>query len=273
MDSERQDNAILEFRDVTVRFDDTVALDSLSFVVRKGETWVFLGAAGSGKTVLLKTAMGLVHPDSGSVLVFGRDITTMKEVELFEVRSEIGMLFQESALFDSLTIEDNVAYPLKNQPGRNLSAEEIHKRVVDALRFVELENTLDKVPSELSGGMRRRVGIARASVTDPPLLLYDSPTAGLDPITANNIMAFIAKQRDVKHTTPLIVSHRAQDGELMANYVYNEATNKLERRGDEDCPAAHTIFVVMNEGRFVFQGSLEELGQSQDSYVSKFGRR
>jgi phospholipid/cholesterol/gamma-HCH transport system ATP-binding protein len=264
---------VLEFRDVTVRFDRVTALDRVSFAVRRGQTWVLLGAAGSGKTVLLKTAMGLARPNEGKVFVFGEEITAMYEDQLFQVRSEMGMLFQESALFDSLTIKDNVAYPLRNQPGRALDEEEIHKRVVEALRFVELEDTLDKVPSELSGGMRRRVGIARASVTDPPLVLYDSPTAGLDPITANTIMAFVAKQRDLKRTTTLIVSHRFQDGELMANYVYDEGTGSLKRPEAGHSPSASTVFVVMAEGRIVFQGSQQELESSQDPYVSKFGRQ
>ncbi len=264
-------DVVLEFRDVTVLFDAVKALDNISLKVHRGETWVFLGAAGSGKTVLLKTAMGLVRPDAGHVSVFGQEITTMEERELFRIRAEMGMLFQESALFDSLTIEENVAYPLRNQPGREVSAEEIHERVVDALGFVELEDTLDKVPSELSGGMRRRVGIARASVTNPPLVLYDSPTAGLDPITANTIMAFVAKQRDLKQTTTLIVSHRFQDGELMANYVFDEKSAALQRPSNGAAPAAHTVFAVMKEGTIAFQGTQEELHRSTDPYVSKFG--
>jgi phospholipid/cholesterol/gamma-HCH transport system ATP-binding protein len=264
---------VLEFRNVTVRFDRLTALDNLSLTVRRGETWVFLGAAGSGKTVLLKTAMGLVHPDEGQVFVFGEEITAMREEELFRIRAEMGMLFQESALFDSLTIEDNVAYPLRNQPGRALDPDEIERRVVEALRFVDLEDTLKKVPSELSGGMRRRVGIARASVTNPPLVMYDSPTAGLDPITANTIMAFVAKQRDLKRTTTLIVSHRFQDGELMANYVFDESTGSLKRPDSGSSPRDHTVFAVMKEGRIVFQGFQPELEQSRDPYVSKFGRQ
>lgn len=267
------DDVVLEFEDVTVRFDETVALDRVSFQIKRGETWVILGAAGSGKTVLLKVAMGLVHPDEGRVLVFGEDITAMKERELFGIRSKIGMLFQESALFDSLTIEDNVAYPLRNQPGRDFSDDDIQKRVVDALTFVELEKTVEKMPSELSGGMRRRVGIARATVTDPPLAMYDSPTAGLDPITANNIMAFIAKQRDLKQTTTMIVTQRYQDGILMANYQFNAKTGKLEPPSNGDCPARHTVFLVMQEGRIAFQGTQPELEASDDKYVSKFGRR
>lgn len=271
--SDAHKEIVLEFQDVTIRFGEIVALDRLSFQVKRGQTWVILGAAGSGKTVLLKTAMGLIHPDEGRVLVFGEDITSMKETELFRIRSEIGMLFQESALFDSLTIEDNVAYPLRNQPGRNFSADEIQKKVVDALTFVGLEKTLTKVPSELSGGMRRRVGIARATVTDPPLAMYDSPTAGLDPITANNIMAFIAKQRDVKHTTTLIVTQRYQDGILMANYQIDPATEKWMPAADvKNSVMQQTIFIVMQEGRIAFQGSQAELEASTDTYVSKFGK-
>lgn len=266
------DEVVLEFENVTVRFDETVALDKLSFQVRRGQTWVILGAAGSGKTVLLKTVMGLTSPDEGRVLVFGEDITAMSEHELFRIRSEIGMLFQESALFDSQTIEDNVAYPLRNQPGRNFSADEIQTRVVDALTFVGLEKTLEKVPSELSGGMRRRVGIARATVTDPALAIYDSPTAGLDPITANTIMAFIAKQRDLKHTTTLIVTQRYQDGILMANYQFDPATEKFKAASGESS-SAQTVFIVMQEGRIAFQGSQTELEASTDDYVSKFGKR
>ncbi len=268
-----KEDVVLEFKDVTVRFDETVALDRLSFQVRRGETWVILGAAGTGKTVLLKTAMGLVHPDDGNVLVFGEDITLLEESELFRIRSEIGMLFQESALFDSQTIEENVAYPLRNQPGRNFSPEEVKTKVVDALTFVGLGKTLDKFPSELSGGMRRRVGIARATVTDPVLAIYDSPTAGLDPITANNIMAFIAKQRELKHTTTLIVTQRYQDGILMANYQFDPETEKWKAAEGENSPAHRTIFVVMQEGRIVFQGSQRELEASTDDYVSKFGKQ
>src|SRR6476646_7313804 len=191
----------LKFEHVTVSFNDKPALDDVSFEVPAGDTRILFGAAGSGKTVLLKTALGLQRPTAGRVFVFGQDISEMREEELFEVRSKIGMLFQESALFDSMTIEDNVAYPLLNQRAIRCSPDEALPRVKDALRFVDLEGTLEKFPSELSGGMRRRVGVARAVVTDPPLILYDSPTAGLDPVTAHTIIKLIAKQRDVKRTT------------------------------------------------------------------------
>jgi phospholipid/cholesterol/gamma-HCH transport system ATP-binding protein len=266
-------NAVLVFENVTVRFDDTVALDNVSLRVQPGETWILMGAAGSGKSVLCKTAMGLIRPDEGRVELFGEDITAKGERELFPIRAKLGMLFQESALFDSLTIADNVAYPLRNQIGSRATEEEIGVKVREALEFVELADTLEKYPSELSGGMRRRVGIARATVTDPPLAIYDSPTAGLDPITANTIMTFIAKQRFLKRTTTLIVSNRVQDGLLMANFTYNPETNRLGPNPEGDCPARHTKFVVMREGKIAFAGPLAEFEAVTDPYVSKFGKR
>lgn len=258
---------------VSLSFGGAPVLDDVSLTVRKGETWIILGAAGSGKTVLLKLIMRLLRQDRGQVQLFGDDVSHRGEREFYAFRARIGMLFQESALFDSLTIEENVAYPLENQQGSRVAPGEIDRRVKEALEFVELGHTLKKVPSELSGGMRRRVGIARATVTVPDLALYDSPTAGLDPITANNIMAFIAKQRDLRGTTSLIVSHRYQDGVLMANYEFDAASGTLVRPREADCPARRTRFLVMNEGRIVFSGSQHELEASTDPYVSKFGRR
>lgn len=262
--------AILRFEGVSVAFDDTRALEDLSFAAARSETRVILGAAGSGKTVLLKTALGLVEPVSGSVYVFGRDIGKMPEEERFEMRSRIGMLFQESALFDSLTIEENVAYPLLNQKSIHCPPEEVRPRVEEALRFVELGDTLEKFPSELSGGMRRRAAIARAVVTRPELLLYDSPTAGLDPITAQTIIALIMKERDTNHTTTLIVTHRYQDGNLLANHQYNARTGEIEPARGSDL---RTVFMVLKEGRLVFEGSQEELERSSDPYISKFSKQ
>jgi phospholipid/cholesterol/gamma-HCH transport system ATP-binding protein len=217
---------------VSVSFDDVTALADVSFQAYEGESRVIMGATGSGKTVLLKTALGLQRPDSGTVYVFGKDISRMRERELFEIRSKIGMLFQESALFDSLNIEENVSYPLLNQLSIHCPPGDVLPRVEEALKFVELEGTLEKFPSELSGGMRRRAAIARAVVTQPPLLLYDSPTAGLDPITANTIVALIVKERDLNKTTTLIVTYRYQDGNLVANFRYNPENGGLERAGD-----------------------------------------
>jgi phospholipid/cholesterol/gamma-HCH transport system ATP-binding protein len=262
-------NAVLRFDHVSVSFGDTVALDDVSFQSSEGESRVIMGATGSGKTVLMKTALGLQRPDKGTVYVFGRDISRMRERELFQIRSKIGMLFQESALFDSLNIEENVSYPLLNQESIRCPAAEVLPRVEEALKFVELEGILEKFPSELSGGMRRRAAIARAVVTQPPLMLYDSPTAGLDPITAHTIMALVVKERDLNKTTTLIVTYRYQDGNLVANFHYNPKNGQLEpaRNGNG---APRTTFMVMRDGRLVFEGQQVELEASQDPYVSKF---
>jgi len=261
---------ILRFERVNVSFDGVQALYDMTFEAREGESRVILGAAGSGKTVVLKIALGLVRPDSGKVFVFGRDISNMKEQELFGIRSRIGMLFQESALFDSMSIEDNVAYPLLNQKAIQCPAGEVHDRVKQALEFVELGRTLAKFPSELSGGMRRRAAIARAVVTEPPLVLYDSPTAGLDPITAHTIIALLIKERDISNTTTLMVTHRYQDGNLMANFRYNSKQGALEPASHADGQAARTTFMVLKEGRLIFEGDQDLLEASQDVYISKF---
>lgn len=262
--------SILRFENVSVAFEDTLALKDVSFEARQGESCVILGAAGSGKTVLLKTALGLVKPDSGKVFVFGKDLTTLRERDLFDIRSKIGMLFQESALFDSLTIEENVAYPLVNQKSIHCPASEVHPRVEQALDFVELGGTLEKFPSELSGGMRRRAAIARAVVTNPPLILYDSPTAGLDPITAHTIMALLVKARDVAHTTTLVVTYRYQDGNVMANFRYNSEQGQIELARNGARGEIRTTFMVLQEGRLVFEGDQRELEASHDPYICKF---
>ena len=255
-----------------MRFDEVTALDDISFDVAPGETRVLFGAAGSGKTVLLKTALGLTRPDQGRVSVFGRDITQMREQELFHIRSQMGVLFQEGGLFDSLTIEENVGYPLANLEELRVPPAEIHQRSEEALRFVELEQTLEKFPSELSGGMRRRVGIARAVVTEPKLVLYDSPTAGLDPITAFTIIVLIAKERDLKNTTTVMATHRYQDGHFMAVNRFDEKTGRAVAVPPAEQEELRTVFMVLRQGRLVFEGSLAELTASTDPYVSKFVR-
>jgi len=171
--------------DVSIIFDVKPVLQNISFTVQRGETRIILGPAGGGKSVLMKLVNGLLKPDTGSIHVFGQDVSTMPEVDLFKLRSRIGMVFQESALFDSLSVGDNVAYRLHED---HVPEEEVHSRVVEALQFVALENTYQKFPPELSGGMRRRVSIARAIISKPDLILYDSPTGGLDPITSTNFM-------------------------------------------------------------------------------------
>jgi len=277
------DSTVVRFKDVSLSFGTTPALADVSFEIKAGETGVVLGAAGSGKTMLLKTTVGLVKPDSGRIYLFGQDVTDLKESELYDIRAKVGILFQEGGLFDSLTIEENVAYPLLNQHALHQNgtrpAEDVDNRVREALRFVELEHTLEKFPNELSGGMRRRVGIARAVVTRPALVLYDSPTAGLEPITANTIISVILKERDLRNTASVMVTHRYQDGHLMANFRYNPSNGQIE-------PAARTVregigaevsqvttkFLVMREGRLVFEGSETELRASADPYIQKFAR-
>jgi phospholipid/cholesterol/gamma-HCH transport system ATP-binding protein len=262
---------ILRFENVSLAFEDIQALTDVSFDLPPGESRIILGAAGAGKTVLIKVALGLVKPDRGRVFLFGEEITAMKEKHLFPLRAKAGILFQESALFDSMSIAENVAYPLENQPGVECPPTDVLPRVEEALRNVELGHTLDKRPNELSGGMRRRVGIARANVTVPQLVFYDSPTAGLDPITANNIMTLIIKQRDLKNTTTVMTSHRLQDGVLLANYRWNSQASKIERVTQPDqLSDARTQFMVMHQGRLLFQGTEEALEACPDPYVAKF---
>jgi phospholipid/cholesterol/gamma-HCH transport system ATP-binding protein len=275
------ESSVLRFDDVSLSYDATPALDQVSFSLKAGETRVVFGAAGSGKTVLLKVAAGLIPPDSGRVYLFGQEITRRKERDLFDLRARVGILFQEGGLFDSLNIAENVGYPLVNQRvlqetlrRSNGAGRSVGQRVEEALSFVELAGTLEKFPSELSGGMRRRVGIARAVVTEPELMLYDSPTAGLDPITANTIVALILKERDLRNAAAILVTHRHQDGHLMANFRYNPDSGNLEpaRGGELDRLRLGTKFVVMREGRLVFEGSESDFQRSADPYIQKFQR-
>ena len=276
---------VVEFRDVSIGFDEKPVLKNISFEVDRGQTLILLGPAGTGKSVLLKLANGLLGPDSGSIKIFGREITTMPERELYELRAHIGMVFQESALFDSLNVEDNVSYRLHED---RVPEAEAHARVVEALKFVELEQAIDKFPSELSGGMRRRVSIARAIINGPDLILYDSPTGGLDPITSTTIIELVMKQRDVSHTTSLVVTHRLQDAFTLATHRY-DATPVASgpESGIEQYEAAHgmtpiakdgpdhgidpgTKFLMLNEGNIVFHGTTEELVHSKDPWIREY---
>ncbi len=270
------DAPLLEFRNVDLQYESVWALRKVCLSLKPGETRIILGAAGSGKTTLLKAVLGLVAVDAGDVKLFGEDVRSMSETQLYALRSRAGMVFQEGGLFDSLTVGENVGYPLLNRQtalknGDRPTDAEVESRVRDALRFVELEQAYDKFPSEISGGMRRRVGIARAVVTEPPLVLYDSPTAGLDPITANTIMALIAKERDVRNSASLIVTYRFQDGELMAGFCYDRHQKELVPVGEDDLVRKRrTRFIVMKEGELVFFGTLQELEASNDPYVKRF---
>jgi phospholipid/cholesterol/gamma-HCH transport system ATP-binding protein len=261
---------VVEFEDVSIAFDGKVVLKNISFAVEHGQTLIILGPAGTGKSVLLKLANGLLGPDSGTIRIFGEEITTMRERDLYKLRSHIGMVFQESALFDSLNVEDNVAYRLQEE---RVPEDEAHRRVVEALKFVELEQAIAKFPSELSGGMRRRVSIARAIISSPDLILYDSPTGGLDPITSTTIIELVMKQRDVSHTTSLLVTHRLQDAFVLATHHFDTATGgmrPLPKDGPNHGIDESTKFLVLNEGSIVFHGATEELVHSDDPWIKEY---
>lgn len=260
---------VIEFKDVTIAFDVKPVLKDISFTVERGQTLILLGPAGCGKSVLLKLANGLLKPDSGSIRIFGQEITTMRERDLYKLRAHIGMVFQESALFDSIDVEDNVAYRLIEE---KVSEDEAHNRVVEALKFVELEQAIDKFPSELSGGMRRRVSIARAIITGPDLILYDSPTGGLDPITSTTIIQLVMKQRDVEHTTAMVVTHRLQDAFVLATHRYDAEKGMVEipKDGPDRGLDESTRFLLLNEGNVVFNGSTEELVHSTDPWIKEY---
>jgi phospholipid/cholesterol/gamma-HCH transport system ATP-binding protein len=255
------------FENVSIAFEDRQVLDNVSFVLAHGETKVLLGVAGSGKTLILKLALGLLRPDSGNIYVLGYEVTSMREEDLFELRRKLGMVFQESALFDSLTVEGNVGYRLFEE---HVPADEIHQRVLEALRFVELEHTIDLFPSELSGGMRRRVAIARAIITNPEVLLYDSPTGGLDPVTSTTIVELIVKQRDVFQTSSLLVTHRLQDAFIMATHAFNRETNHMEPLPPGSHRDLNTNFIVLKDGHIIFQGTAPELVHSDNDYIRDY---
>lgn len=255
------------FDDVHIGFEGREVLRGISFELKRGETKILLGIAGSGKSTILKLALGLLKPDSGRIFVLGHEVTAMSEQELFELRRQVGIVFQESALFDSLTVEDNVAYRLREE---HLPEDAVHKRVVEALRFVELEHTLKKLPSELSGGMRRRVGIARAIITNPEVLLYDSPTGGLDPITSTRIIELVVKQRDVQKTSALLVTHRLQDAFTMATHYWDTQSNTMKTVEPGSPIDTNTSFILMKDGRVIFDGTAPELGCSRDEYIREY---
>jgi phospholipid/cholesterol/gamma-HCH transport system ATP-binding protein len=260
------DAPAVRFEDVSIGFEGKDVLDHISFEVKRGETRILLGPAGVGKSVLLKLADGLFKPDSGRIFVFGFEVSAMPEDELFRLRESIGMVFQESALFDSLAVRDNVGYRLIQE---HIPDDEIDRRVSEALRFVELEHTMTKLPSELSGGMRRRVAIARAIITKPELILYDSPTGGLDPITSTTIIDLVIKQRDVSKTSSLLVTHRLQDAFMLATHRFNQDTGAVVELPENQTDPS-TSFLVMHQGKLVFDGSTHDLVHSDDDFLKQY---
>jgi phospholipid/cholesterol/gamma-HCH transport system ATP-binding protein len=261
-----QDEPVVRFEDVSIGFGRDPVLENISFQIRHGETRILLGPAGVGKSVLLKLTNGLLRPDSGRIFVFGEEISSMREQDLFELRGAIGTVFQEGALFDSLTVRDNVGYRLTEE---HCPEDEITQRVTEALRFVELEHTLQKFPSQLSGGMRRRVAIARAIVTNPKLILYDSPTGGLDPITSTTIIELVMKQRDVAHTTSLVITHRLQDAFMLATHRYVAEQTKMVALPEHQIDP-HTSFMMLNRGRLIFDGTTAQLVESKDPFIQEY---
>ena len=259
---------IVVFDSVSIAFDEKPVLEGISFRLAKGETKAIFGVAGSGKSTILKLALGLLKPDAGHIYVLGEDVTQMPEDALFDLRRKIGMVFQESALFDSLTVRENVAFRLLEEG--DVSDEEVEKRVREALRFVELEDTVDKFPAELSGGMRRRVAIARAIITQPEILLYDSPTGGLDPVTSTTIVQLIVKQRDVYKTSSLLVTHRLQDAFIMATHYFDRNANEMRPLPPGARGEVPMAFLILRDGKVIFDGDAHELAQSKEEYIREY---
>jgi len=260
-------DAILRFEDVSIAFEHPV-LDRISFRLAHGETKILLGEAGTGKTLILKLALGLIKPDSGRIDVLGEPISEMREQEMYSFRRKVGMVFQESALFDSLTVEENVAYRLIEETGK--VTDEIHARVIEALEFVELGQTYSLFPAELSGGMRRRVAIARAIITQPEIVLYDSPTGGLDPVTSNTIIELVVKQRDVYKTGALLVTHRLQDAFTMASHYFDRNLNKMVPLEDGSSRNMHTTFLILRGHKIIFEGTAPDLLRCHDPYIREY---
>ena len=259
----------IEFRDVHLSFDDQKILNGVNFTVRQGETKIILGRSGGGKSTTIRLVLGLLKPDSGQILVDGEDITHFDETEMMRVRQKIGMVFQEGALFDSLTVYDNVAYRLHEQ---GVDESQVEQEVRRMLRFVDMEEAMDKMPDELSGGMRRRVGIARALVGDPKIVLFDEPTAGLDPPTARTICELAIKLRDLEDVSSIFVTHEMQNLEYLSTEyaTVNEAGEVIfAEEGDTLC-LINTEIIMLREGRVIFNGKDEELYKADDPYIRRF---
>src|SRR5436190_10844559 len=261
----------IEFRDVELAFDDQVILDKVSFTVRRGETKIVLGGSGSGKSTIINLILGLLKPDAGQVFVEGEDITDFDDVELMRIRENIGMVFQEGALFDSLSVYDNVAYRLHEE---DLDEDEVEHEVIRMLRFVDLEDAIDKMPAELSGGMRRRVGIARALVGNPGIVLFDEPTAGLDPPTARTICELAIKLRDLEDVSSIFVTHEMNNLDYLASeYAILDRKGQVhfEEEGDKLC-LINTEIMMLRSGNIIFSGKDEQLRKTDDPYILRFLR-
>lgn len=258
----------VEFRRVSLAFDDHVVLRDLSFTVAPGSLTMLLGASGSGKTVLLKLILGLLRPDAGQILVDGRRIDELGERDLLGVRADIGMLFQENALFDSLTVGENVGYRLDD--AGDLSADAATQRVEEVLAFVGLAEFMDRMPATLSGGQRKRVAIARAMAARPHLLLLDDPTTGLDPILAATVDDEVVKLRDLEHTTAILVTHQIRDAFYIASHEAVRTRDGIKIVSADPAKADHAEFLVLHNGRIHFEGTAAALMASADPYLRSF---
>lgn len=260
---------VIEFRDVHLAFDEKKILNGLSFAVRRGETKIILGRSGGGKSTIIRLILGLLKPDSGEILIDGEEITGLSEPEMMHVRQKIGMVFQEGALFDSLPVYDNVAYRLHEQ---EVDPEDVEREVRRMLRFVDLEDAIDKMPGELSGGMRRRVGIARALVGDPQIVLFDEPTAGLDPPTARTICELAIKLRDLQDVSSIFVTHEMNNVRYLSSEyaTVNEKGEVIfENEGERLC-LINTEIMMLKDGGILFSGSDEKFQMAKDPYIQRF---
>jgi phospholipid/cholesterol/gamma-HCH transport system ATP-binding protein len=271
VDDQRRIMPAIEFRDVDLAFDDVVVLDKVSFTVRRGETKIVLGGSGTGKSTIINLILGLLKPDDGRIIIDGEDITDYTEPDMMSVRKKIGMVFQEGALFDSLSVYENVAYRL-NEEG--IDADEVEHEVRRMLRFVNLEDAIDKMPIELSGGMRRRVGVARALVGNPSIVLFDEPTAGLDPPTARTICELAIKLRDLEDVSSIFVTHEMNNLDYLSSeyaIVDEQGNVEFELEGERLC-LINTEVIMLRDGKITFSGKDEQLRASPDPYIHRFIR-
>jgi phospholipid/cholesterol/gamma-HCH transport system ATP-binding protein len=267
--AEASSGPVIAFEEVHLGFRDGDVLRGFSFQVAQRETKVLLGESGTGKTLTMKLAAGLLQPDSGRVLFSGQDLSKLTEVELFDLRRRIGFVFQEGALFDSLSVAENVAYRLQEE---GQDDDVIDARVKEVLEFVEMGDAIDRMPSDLSGGMRRRVSIARALASSPDVVFYDSPTAGLDPVTSQTIIALLLRLRDTQGVTALLATHRLQDAFAMANYRFDPQSSRIVpfTRDEAARDAGDIKFLFLKDGRVYFEGDPQAVLDTQDPYLRKF---
>jgi phospholipid/cholesterol/gamma-HCH transport system ATP-binding protein len=264
----KPDEPVIVFEHVDLAFDDKVILKDLSFTIEPGHTKIFLGASGAGKSTILKLILGLLKPDRGEIHVMGQRVDQMSEVDMMKVRQHLGMVFQEGALFDSLTVRENVGYKLYEETNQPL--EQVHRRVEEVLGFVGLSEHIDKAPSALSGGQRRRVAIARAMTAKPPILLYDEPTTGLDPITSVTVDAEIVKLRDLEGVSTIMVTHQLRDAFYVAEHTAIRENGQVTLVPAAADKVAETEFIMLRDGDIAFEGDVHALRAAGDPYLQAF---